>query len=218
MKVYMNTGGIAATNSFLIADENARKAILIDAPNDTTGMLLDEAHKRGWDVIALWLTHGHFDHLADHALVTSRFPSAKVVIHELDEPKLQDPNTLFRELFGVAPFHIPPRKADVLLHGGEKLKLGELEFEVVPIPGHSAGQVAYYCAAENVIAAGDLIIAGSVGRTDLPDSDEDQHMDSIRRVMTLPGETRLLPGHGQPTTLAHEAATNPFVRSAMRNA
>src|SRR3954463_2035029 len=86
MQILQNTGGIAATNCFVVADEVAKVAVLFDAPNDTTAPLLDEIQRRGWDLIGLWLTHGHFDHLADHAVVRSRFPNAKILMHRLDEP------------------------------------------------------------------------------------------------------------------------------------
>src|SRR4051812_3622053 len=108
MIVLMNTGGIAATNCFLIGDEAARVAVLFDAPDHTVAPLLDEASKRGLDIMGLWLTHGHFDHIADHAEVTQRFPSAKVLIHKLEEPKLQSPGS---QMFAL-PFEIPPRSAD----------------------------------------------------------------------------------------------------------
>src|SRR3954465_482540 len=107
MKMVMNTGGIAATNSFLGADEEAKVAVVFDAPDHTVAALLDSAREKGWEVIGLWLTHGHFDHVADHEVVTSRYPKAKVLIHKLDEPKLQKPGSMFS-----LPFKIPGRLAD----------------------------------------------------------------------------------------------------------
>ena len=107
MKILMNTGGIAATNSFLVADEVEKKAVIFDAPDHTTSPLLDAAQKEGWEIIGLWLTHGHFDHVADHQVVTSRFPAAKVLIHKLDEAKLLKSGATF-----ALPIRIPPRKAD----------------------------------------------------------------------------------------------------------
>src|SRR5512141_1139212 len=88
MKILQNTGGIAGTNCFVIADEQARQAVMFDAPNDTTAPLLDQVQKRGWGLVGLWLTHGHFDHLADHAVVTKRFPEAKVLLHKGDLDKI----------------------------------------------------------------------------------------------------------------------------------
>jgi glyoxylase-like metal-dependent hydrolase (beta-lactamase superfamily II) len=211
MQILMNSGGIAMTNCFLIADEDAKAAVLFDAPDHTAGELLDEVSRRGWNLVGLWLTHGHFDHLADHEVVTRRFPDAKVLIHELDEPKLQRPGS---QVFAL-PFTIPARSADENVKDGQRLRIGKLEAEVLHTPGHSPGHVMYHIASEKVLVGGDLIIGGSVGRTDLPDSDHEQLEASIRRVMKLPAETRLLPGHGEPTTLGHERANNPFVRMAL---
>jgi hydroxyacylglutathione hydrolase len=213
MKIMMNTGGLAATNCFLIADENARQAVLVDAPNDTVSALLDEAAAAGWEVVGLWLTHGHFDHIADHQVVTARYPMAKVAIHRLDEPKLDGTDAINR-MFPL-PFEIPPRKADMVLEDGQKLAVGSLEFEVILTPGHARGHVCFHCASEKVLAGGDLIIGGSIGRTDLPDSSYPALQQSIRRIMQLPPDTRLLPGHGEPTTLEHELQTNDYVREAI---
>src|SRR5271167_4835449 len=99
MIVLTNTGGVAMTNCYLIADELAKVAVLFDAPDHTAAPLLDEAAKRGWDVTGLWLTHGHFDHFADHAVVKERFPKARILLHALDAPKVKDPDAQTR-MFG----------------------------------------------------------------------------------------------------------------------
>jgi hydroxyacylglutathione hydrolase len=211
MIVLSNTGGIAVTNAFLVADEESRQAVIFDAPNDTVGPLLDEATSRGFDVIGLWLTHGHFDHVADHAVVTRRFPAAKVLIHRVDEPKLRQPQSKFFPL----PFVIPARSADGYVEDGQTLRIGRLEARVIFTPGHSPGHVMYHFPSEQLLIGGDLIICGAVGRTDLPDSDPAVLDASIRRVMELPGVTRLLPGHGQVSTLEWEGKNNPYVREAM---
>src|SRR3954464_11131023 len=91
MQILTQNGGLASTNCWLIADETTNQAVLFDAPDHTVAPLLAEAKRRGWDLIGLWLTHGHFDHIADHPLVTQRFPNAKVLIHPLDQPKLPRP-------------------------------------------------------------------------------------------------------------------------------
>lgn len=201
------------TNCYVIADEQQKKAVLFDAPDHTVEPLLDEVAQRGWELIGLWLTHGHFDHVADHAVVTGRFPRARVLIHRLDEPKLQNPNSSFF----VLPFTIPPRNADGYVEEGQELHIGSLKVQVLHTPGHSPGHVMYYLPSQKVLVGGDLIIGGSVGRTDLPDSNHRQLEQSIRRVMKLPEDTSLLPGHGQPATLAHERATNLFVREILES-
>jgi hydroxyacylglutathione hydrolase len=210
MKIVMNTGGIAATNCFLVADEDQKKAVIFDAPDHTTGPLLDVAQREGWEIVGLWLTHGHFDHVADHEVIRARYPAAKILIHKLDEPKLHKPGAGF-----PLPIRIPPGKADAYVEDGQKLILGRYEFEVIYTPGHAPGHVMYYCASEKVLIGGDLIIGGSVGRTDLPDSNHQQLMDSIRRVMKLPGETKLMPGHGEISTLDEEKDNNSYVREAI---
>jgi glyoxylase-like metal-dependent hydrolase (beta-lactamase superfamily II) len=209
--VIANAGGIAATNSYLVADEASGEAVIFDAPNDTVGPLLEEAKRRGLRVIGLWLTHGHFDHVADHAEVVAAFPEAKVLIHRLDEPKLRRPNAMAMFL----PFSIPPRGADAYVEDGQKLKIGGIEVEVIHTPGHAPGHVMYYMPSAKVLIGGDLIIMGAVGRTDFEDSSPAELNKSIRRVMKLRGDTQLLPGHGPPSHLDDERENNEWVQEAL---
>lgn len=215
MIVLAKTGGVAMTNCFLIADETARQAVLFDAPDHTTEPLLAEAAKRGWDLAGLWLTHGHFDHFADHQQVRERFPKAKVLLHELDAPKTRKPEMQTR-MFGL-PFSIAALEPDGFVTDDQRLRIGSLEVTVLHTPGHSPGHVAYSFPAEKLLVGGDLIIGGSVGRTDLPDSRHADLEASVRRVMKLPGDTRLLGGHGPSTTLAQERENNPLVREILQS-
>jgi glyoxylase-like metal-dependent hydrolase (beta-lactamase superfamily II) len=211
MQILANSGGVAETNCYLIADETAKQAVLFDAPDNTTAPLLDEAARRGWNVIGLWLTHGHFDHVADHAVVTGRFPGAKVLIHSLDEPKLiEPPDRLFQ-----LPFEIPSRRADEFVTDGQELQIGNVLLRVLHTPGHSPGHVMYHFPEQKIVVGGDLIIMGAVGRTDFPDADYGQLQASIRKVMALPPSTQLLPGHGPPSRLEDEAARNSYVIEAL---
>jgi hydroxyacylglutathione hydrolase len=213
MIVLMNTGGVAMTNCFLIADEDSKQAVLFDAPDHTTTPLLDEASKRGWNLLGLWLTHGHFDHLADHAVVKQRFPKARILLHALDEPKAQHTDAQTR-LFGL-DFTIPPLTPDEHVTDEQTLHIGSLEVRVLHTPGHAPGHVGYYFPKEELLVGGDLIIGGSVGRTDLPDSDFAAMQQSVRRVMALPPQTRLLGGHGPASTLEQERQNNPYVRQML---
>jgi glyoxylase-like metal-dependent hydrolase (beta-lactamase superfamily II) len=212
MQMLMHSGGVAMTNCFVIADEDAKQAVLFDAPDHTVAALLDEVQKNGWDLIGLWLTHGHFDHLADHAIVKQRFPGAKILIHPLEVERLRNPQS---KMFAL-PFTIPPGEPDGLIEDGEMLRIGSIEVRVIHTPGHSPGHVMFHLPVEKVLVGGDLIICNAVGRTDLPGSNQGQLEESIRRVMQLPDETRLLPGHCDPTTLGEERATNPYVQTALR--
>jgi hydroxyacylglutathione hydrolase len=210
MIVLMNTGGVAMTNCYLVADETTNTAVLFDAPDHTVRPLLDETARRGWNLAGLWLTHGHFDHFADHAEVKKRFPEAQILIHELDAAKAMNPGLQTR-MFGL-PFVIPPVQADAFVSDNQALHLGSLEVRVIHTPGHAPGHVCYYLPGGKTLIGGDLIIGGSVGRTDLPDSNHAALEDSIRRILKLPGETRLLGGHGPASTLDEERQTNPFLQ------
>ena len=150
------------TNCFLIADEAARQAVLFDAPDHTVESLLQQAATRGWDLTGLWLTHGHFDHFADHAVVQQRFPAAKILLHPLDEPKARHPDVQTR-MFQL-PFVIPPLKAAVHVTDNETLKLGSLEVIVMHTPGHSPGHVAYYFPQEQLLVGGDLMACARATR------------------------------------------------------
>src|SRR4051794_31750521 len=93
MQILTNNGGLASTNAYLVADETTNQAVLFDAPDHTVASLLEEAKRRGYDLIGLWFTHGHCDHIADHAEVTKAFPNAKILMHLLDVPKLRNPRS-----------------------------------------------------------------------------------------------------------------------------
>jgi hydroxyacylglutathione hydrolase len=214
MQIIQNNGGIAATNAFLIADESIGKAVIFDAPNDTVAPLLIEAHRRGWDVIGLWLTHGHFDHVADHERVTSQYPKAKVLMHRLDERMLVSPTAGGFPL----PFVIPPRRADEYVEDNQELAIGNIRVRVMHTPGHAPGHVMYYLPDFATLVGGDLIIMGAVGRTDIPGADEAKLLQSVRRVMELPDETKLLPGHGRTETLGDVRRKNRFVQAALSGA
>jgi glyoxylase-like metal-dependent hydrolase (beta-lactamase superfamily II) len=213
MVVLKACGGIAQTNCWLVADEAKKKAVLFDAPNDTTSTLLDEAEQRGWDVVGLWLTHGHFDHLADHAVVTARFPKAKVLLHAGDLDKITGKYPIIFPL----PFKIPTREPDGLLEDGQSLSIGSIPVEVIHTPGHAAGHVVFHLPQDNLLIGGDMIIQGSIGRTDLPDSDLTQMRESLKRIMELPEETTLLPGHGSASTLMRELHHNCVLQDVLED-
>lgn len=201
--------GPLQTNAYLIADSASGEAAVID-PAWEGRRLLQAAQRRGWRIAHLWYTHAHFDHLGGAAEIADALnPLPLVALHPADYP-------LWRLRGGAALFGIPlddvgPEPAIALTHG-QILRLGGVTFEVRHTPGHTPGHCVFYCAEANLCFCGDLIFAGSVGRTDLPGGDWQALESSIRtQIFTLPDETRLLCGHGPETSVGEEKRSNPFV-------
>lgn len=203
------TLGPAMTNAYLVADSDTKDAAVIDPAWDGH-IILAEAQRRGWRIAHLWYTHAHFDHIGGAAEIADALnPLPLVALHPND-------HVLWRAgggapLFG---FRIDPGPEPTIdfVHG-QILRLGHVQFEVRFTPGHTSGHCILYCAQENVCFCGDLIFAGSVGRTDLPGGDWATLEKSIReQIYTLPNNTRLLSGHGIETTVGEEKQFNPFVR------
>jgi hydroxyacylglutathione hydrolase len=207
-KIVMNTGGLVETNAYLIADEATKAAAIIDAPETTTADLLTVAKQNNYDVHYLLLTHGHWDHISDHKVVTDAFPNAKVLIHKLDEPKLQRPGSLLFEL----PYAILPRDADEYIEDGQKIHIGHITLAAMHTPGHAEGHVCLYSNEHAVLFSGDLLMDGAVGRYDLPDGNVELLKKSLHRVMQLPDDTEVLSGHGPGTTIGRQRNGNPFIR------
>ena len=160
---------------------------------------------------AILITHGHSDHMAGNAALKQRWPACPIVIGTLDAPKLTDPVLNLSSGFG---FRVVSPPADVTVNDGDAYRAAGLELKVLAVPGHSAGHVVYLCqgATPPLAFVGDVIFAGSVGRTDFPDGDFDLLARGIReKLFTLPDQTRLYSGHGPPTTVGRQRKTNPFV-------
>jgi len=200
--------GPAATNAYLLADPQTNEAVVIDPAWDGP-VILEQARRDGWNIRQAWVTHAHFDHFGGAAaLRAGAVPAPTLALHPLDLPlwKVQGGASLFGLRMDPTP------DPDLSLQHGQILRLGGLAFEVRHAPGHTAGHVIFYCAAEKVAFCGDVIFEGSVGRTDLPGGDHPTLIRSIRQqVLSLPDETRLLPGHGPATTVGQERTSNPFL-------
>lgn len=160
---------------------------------------------------AILNTHGHADHIAGNDAIKQRWPDSPLLIGEKDAPKLSDPEQNLSSMYGRG-FTSPP--ADQLVRHGDTLSFAGIEFEVRETPGHSIGHVVFVFKGngQTMVFGGDVLFAGSIGRTDFPDGDHAQLLRSIReQLFTLPDDTLVLPGHGDPTRIADERATNPFV-------
>ena len=196
--------GPMGTNCYVVrADATADEAVVVDPSGDATELRLTLA-RLGTSCTAILVTHGHWDHLfgvADLAEGTG----APVYMAEGERMLLEDPA-------GFTPpgVTLRPYTPDVLLAGGETVELAGIAFEVLAVPGHSPAHLAYH--ADGCLFSGDVLFAGSVGRTDFPGSDWDTLVASIRMLVdTLPPETVVYPGHGPTTTLGGELERNPFL-------
>ena len=208
LEIVTLTLGPASTNAYLVADPGTREAAVIDPAWDGE-LILDEARSRSWRIAHLWYTHAHFDHIGGAGAIADALnPLPLVALHP-------DDHVLWRAGGGGALFGFkidPGPEPTIDLYQGQVLRLGGIHFEVRFTPGHTRGHCVFYVAESGVCFCGDLIFAGSVGRTDFPGGDFDTLERSIReQVFTLPGETRLLSGHGPETTVEREKRTNPFV-------
>jgi len=209
--------GPVMTNTYLLADTDTNEAAVIDPAWDGH-IILREAEKRGWNIRHIWVSHAHFDHMGGTgAVVEGLDPSPVVALHPADFSLWQSQ--------GGAPLFGYRLQSTVLpnldLAQEKTLKLGNYTFEVRYAPGHTPGHVMFYCAnpgtarsqCAGVLFSGDVIFNSSVGRTDLPGGDWDTLMRSIReQVLTLPDDTRILPGHMGETTVGKERRGNPFIR------
>lgn len=209
LEIVSFTLGPVQTNAYLIADGETGAAAVID-PSWDGDLILAEAQRRGWRVAHLWYTHAHFDHIGGAGAIADALnPLPIVALHPADHDLWKAGGG--GPMFG---FNIDPGPEPTIdFTQGQTLHLGGNLLEVRHTPGHTPGHVVLYCAAAGVCFCGDLIFSGSVGRTDLPGGSWPQLVESIRaQIYSLPGETRLLSGHGPETTVAEEKASNPFVQ------
>jgi glyoxylase-like metal-dependent hydrolase (beta-lactamase superfamily II) len=201
--------GPAQTNAYLISDGLSGRAVAIDPAWDGAA-LAEEADRRGWRVTDIWLTHAHFDHFGGVAQLSDRAKAPlPVALHPEDYP-------LWKALGGAPWFGFPdfdpgPEPTIELAHKAI-LRAGRYEVEVRHAPGHTPGHVVFVVPQAKVAFVGDVIFESGVGRVDLPGGDWSTLLRSIQeQILSLPDETRLFTGHGPPTTVGQERATNPFL-------
>ena len=198
-------GGPFAENTYVVRRDGASEAVVVDPGWDAAEVRLELA-RRGARCAAILITHGDLDHIGVVAELAEG-TRAPVHIAAGDRARLERPNDFMPP--GL-PYRLRPWTPDVLLTGDETLELVGITWEVVRIPGHTAHHLAY--AADGALFSGDLLFAGSVGRTDRPGDDWQELLASVRLLADrFPPETVVYPGHGAPTTLGRELETNPFL-------
>ena len=209
MKIDRLILGAYETNCYVLrSSEAAKDCLLVDAGLGA-GKLIKFLQERKLNPVAVVLTHGHIDHIAGVAALRAEFPDIKVHIHKLDAEMLAEPHTnlsaMTGEFFSIEPAEFSLKEQDVIEQAGVKLK-------VLHTPGHTPGGICLYSRDEAIVFTDAALFADSIGRTDFPNGSMEQLLTSIReKLFTLPDDTKVYPGHGLITTIAHEKEHNPFL-------
>jgi len=202
--------GLIQTNCYLIGDEATREGVVID-PGGDSDSILAAIKAEGLTIRYILNTHAHFDHMAANEPLLAA-TGALLALHPADAELLATGGG--GRWFGL-PFISSPNP-DVELVDGQELKVGGLQLKVLHTPGHSPGHVAFYLSEERVLFSGDALFKNGIGRTDLPGGDYATLIASIRRkLLSLPDETVVYPGHGPPTTIGAERRHNPYLRAPL---
>ena len=205
LEIHQLSVGPLQVNCFLVACLKTRDAMVVD-PGEEGARILYLAESKEVNISKVVNTHGHFDHIgANQQLVDAT--AAKLMLHAADLPLLQNARN-HAEVYGLTV--APSPEPDRLLDQGDTFEVGEHSFSVFHVPGHSPGGICLL--SEGHLFVGDVLFAGSIGRTDLPGGDFDALVEGVReRLFSLPDDTVVHPGHGPDTTIGHERRMNPFV-------
>ena len=203
--VHQLSVGPLQVNCFVVACQRTREAMVID-PGEDGPRILQLAESNGYQVKKIVNTHGHFDHIGANQPVKEA-TGAVLMMHEADLPLLQNARN-HAQAYGLTVS--PSPDPDKFLNEGDVFSVGEQSFSIFHVPGHSPGSI---CLLSNGhLFVGDVLFAGSVGRTDLPGGDFDALIEGVReKLFRLPAETIVHPGHGSDTTIGREKQMNPFV-------
>jgi hydroxyacylglutathione hydrolase len=200
-------------NTFVLSDESKECVIIDPGCNDAIqqSKLIGYITAEALHPVMLINTHGHIDHIAGDRFVKSTY-NIPLMLHESDLPLLGGARQ-FADLFTF--YTDQPPKPDKLLKDGDVLRFGNSVLSVLHIPGHSPGSIVLYSKEDNLVIAGDVLFNGSIGRSDFPGGDYNTLINGIKdKLMTLPRETVVYPGHGTSTTIGLEYDTNPFLHNS----
>lgn len=199
LRIHQIPAGPLPTNAWLVVDTVSGDAMLVDTPPDVAELARQVIQESGADLQYIVITHGHWDHITGAADVVAAWP-VPVVGHELVRPRLEDPSATT-----TAPMPMKPVKLDQTVDEGDELTIGGHTFRVMHMPGHDVAHITLYSQVDGVILGGDVLFPDGHGRTDLPGSNQQVMNETLKRFLTFPDETRVLPGHGDETTVGREA-------------
>lgn len=198
--------GDVQTNCYLAAADGEKTCVVVD-PGDYGKYIVDEAKKNGYDISAILLTHGHFDHILGVKEI-KELTGCKIYILDKEKELLANPGLNCSVMHKGAY----AQKADVYLKDGDIINEAGLTFTIIATPGHTIGSACYYVPSEKVLFAGDTLFQSSVGRTDLPTGNARMLYESVKnKLYTLPDDVSVYPGHGPETDIAYEKANNFYV-------
>ncbi|MFZ5495004.1 MAG: MBL fold metallo-hydrolase [Verrucomicrobiota bacterium] len=213
MKIHVLPSGPIRTIGYLLTEPKLGEAVLVDAPGGILKRIEPLLARENCRLAELWLTHGHWDHMQDAAVV-KRATGACVRAHPADRELIETPEIM--EGFMGQRLGLEGVKVDAWVEGGDRLAALGREFEVRHVPGHCPGNVLFYQPEARIALVGDALFNSGVGRWDLPGGDYGLLARSIReQIYTLPDDTVVLPGHGEQTTVGVEKETNPHVAATI---
>lgn len=205
MEITVLTVGPVCTNCYIINREGSTTCVVVD-PGEEAEKIASQIKRKGLSCEGILLTHGHFDHITGVSELLS-LVGGKVYACEKERELLMNPQLNASSMVG----HEVALEPEILLRDGQCLEVADMTFRVIHTPGHTKGGCCYYAEEDKVLFSGDTIFMESIGRTDLPTGNSGELLDSVRnKVLTLPDDVRIYPGHGPETTVSYEAANNPY--------
>ncbi len=206
LQVLEYTVGEIGTNCYFLVNTDTKETIIVD-PGGSAPMLTRHIAEQGLRPVAIFLTHAHYDHAHDAKTLKKEY-QIPVYAHEAERETLSDPNINVSSMFGAPESY----EADIFVRDGQELDVAGFHIQTIFTPGHTAGGVCYYLPEEKALFCGDTLFCGSIGRTDFPGGSTLQLLRVIHeKLLTLPRDTRVYPGHMSTTTIGQEINTNPFL-------
>ena len=207
MKIETMVLGDVRTNCYLLINEETKEVLVVD-PADRADVIVRKLIDEGLTLKAILLTHGHGDHILAVGDLKKQF-GVKVYAAKAEEALLSDAaQNLSKALFGIAV----TVKPDILLEDGQEFEAAGIRLRMLHTPGHTPGGCCYYQAEEKILFSGDTLFCGSIGRTDFPGGSLSELVRSVKeKLLVLPEDVKVYPGHEEITTIGHEKKYNPYM-------